>query len=164
MGIAADMLASWRHPRRIMQRRLDEGVREDRALIYLIAGCGLIFVAQWPRLAGLALRDPSTPLNARLGGALLAWLFIMPLVLYAVAALSHLLARALGGRGSWFSARLALFWALLAATPAWLANALVVGLGLPWAVQSVFGVVALGGFVLIWGASLYQAEKPGAPS
>ncbi len=56
------------------------------------------------------------------------------------------------------------FWALLAAAPAWLANGLVVGLGLPWGVQSVFGVVALGGFVVIWGASLYQAETTGAPS
>ncbi len=164
MGIAADMLISWRHPRQVIRRRLAEGVREDRALIYLMAGCALIFVAQWPRLTGLALADPSTPLNARLGGALMAWLFIMPLVLYAVAAVSHLLARALGGRGSWFSARLALFWALLAAAPAWLANGLVVGLGLPWGVQSVFGVVALGGFVVIWGASLYQAETTGAPS
>ena len=164
MGITADIFKSWRHPRQVMARRLAEGRREDRALIFLMAGCLLIFVAQWPRLQRLAIEDPATSLEIRLGGALLGWLFIMPLVLYALAGLSHLIARALGGQGNWFGARLALFWAVLAAAPAWLINGLVIGLGVGNPVQGVVGVVALAGFLGIWGVSLFEAETTGAPA
>ena len=159
MGAALDTLRAWRHPRQIMGLRLSEGVREDRALIFLMVACFLIFVAQWPRLVRDATLDPSTPLDARLGGALLGWLFLVPLAFYAFAALSHLIARMLGGKGSWFSSRMALFWALLAAAPMWLLNGLVTALvDVTW-IRATTGAIALGGFLLIWAASLIEAES-----
>jgi hypothetical protein len=158
VSVTTDIVATWRSPRAVLRRHLQGGVREDRALVYLMLACGLIFVGQWPALQRAALADPSTPLDARMGGALMAWLFVAPLVLYAVAALTHLIARALGGRGTGYGARLALFWSLLAASPLWLLYGLVAGMIGPGPAMTATGVVAFAGFVVLWLGALIEAE------
>jgi hypothetical protein len=55
---------------------------------------------------------PGAPLQARLAITFFAWLMIWPLLFYGLGSLTHLIARALGGKGTFYSARLALFWAL----------------------------------------------------
>ena len=97
MALTQDILATYRGPRAVMRKHLGLGLREDRALMFLAIACVLIFVAQWPRLRREAFLDDAVPFNALLGGALMGWLFIAPLALYAIAALSHPIARALGG-------------------------------------------------------------------
>lgn len=149
----------YRVPRKVVRRQLGLGVREDRALMYLMLACGLIFVAQWPRLSREAYLDASVPLDARIGGALLGWFFVAPLGLYALAALSRIAARALGGQGSWYSARLALFWSLLAAAPMWLLNGLAAGFVGPGPGQQLISVLALGVFLVFWGISLHETER-----
>jgi len=134
-------------------------VREDRALIYLIVACALAFVAQWPSLARAAHLAPGIPLNARLGGALMGWMIIAPLGFYALAALSHLVARTLGGHGSWYGARVALFWTLLVVSPLWLLLGLVAGFIGPGATLKATGLALLVAFVAIWGNGLYVAER-----
>jgi hypothetical protein len=109
-----------------------------------MGACLLVFVSQWPVLSRQAYLDPSVPLDARMGGALMAWLFIVPLAAYVMAAASHLLAKVGGGRGTWFGARLALFWALLAASPLWLLNGLVAGFIGPGPALNLVGVIAWG--------------------
>ncbi len=163
MAATGDILRAWRSPRQAMRRQLAQGRREDRALVFLVTACVLIFVAQWPRLIRSAEADPSVPLDARVGGALLAWVFLVPLALYGVAALSHLLARLMGGKGDWYGARLALFWSLLVATPLWLLNGLLAGLTGAETLQVLIGALALFGFIAVWLLSLYEAEK-GGPS
>jgi len=163
MSIATDIIATYRSPRQVMRRLLGMGVREDRALIYLMLGCGLVFVAQWPRLARQAQLDESVPLDALLGGALLGWLFLAPLGLYAIAAASRAIASLLGGRGSWFSARLALFWSLLAASPLWLLTGLTAGVLGPGAAQNLTGLLALATFLIFWLMSLLETERPASP-
>ncbi len=159
MSVTLDILRSYRRPREVMRRQLAGGERDDRALVYLIIACALIFVAQLPLLAREAYFHPEVPLEARMGGALLGWMAIAPLMFYVLAAVSHLLARVFGGRGSWFSARLALFWALLATTPLWLLQGLVAGLiGAGMALNLVGGLLA-GIFLFIWGSGLFVAEK-----
>lgn len=162
--MAADIVATYRSPRRVMRRHLAMGVREDSALVYLFAACGLIFVSRWPDLRRQAFVDDSVPFDALIGGALLGWLFIAPLALYALAAGSHLLARAMGGQGSWYTARLALFWALLAAAPLWLLNGLVAGFIGAGTQLTLTGVLALAVFLIFWGINLHQAEFAGAPA
>jgi len=161
MGLAVEIISAWRHPRRVMARLLSAGQREDRVLMFLMLGCLLIFISRWPDLARLAQLEPTPPLNARLGGALIGWLFIAPLIFYALAAVSRLVARMFGGRGSWYSARLALFWALLAASPLWLLNGLLAGFGAQPVLQNLVGAVALAAFALIWLSSLREAEFSG---
>lgn len=162
MGVATDILRAWRHPRQVMNARLAHGVREDSALAILMGACVLIFLSQWPRLMREAQFDPTKPLDIRLGGTLFAWLFVAPLALYLIAALSHVVAKIAGGSGSWFSARLALFWSLLVAAPLWVLNGLVDGLFGPGILLKVTGGLALLAFVVIWMASLIEAEGRGA--
>lgn len=157
MAVTTDIAATYRGPGRVMRRLLGMGQREDRALAFLMAGCVLVFVAQLPRLAREA-HVTGQELNMLLGASLLAWVIIAPLLLYGIAGLSHLLARALGGQGGWYGARLALFWALLAAAPLLLLHGLVAGLIGPGPARDGIGLLWLGVFLWFWIAGLRQAE------
>lgn len=159
MSVTGDILATYRRPGPVMRRLIAAGQREDRALAMLMAACILVFVAQVPQLARQAhLAEP--PLEMLLGASLLAWLMMAPLMLYGLAALSHLAARALGGRGDWYGARLALFWALLASSPVLLVHGLVAGLVGSGPARTGAGALWLAVFLWFWIAGLAQAERP----
>ena len=162
MSVTTDILALWRRPRPAFRAKLDEGLREDRAFAVLMAAAALSFVAQWPALARAAHLRPEVPLDARMAGALLGTVFLLPLLAYALAGFSHLAARLLGGRGSYYGARLALFWALLAAAPGVLLGGLVAGLAGPGAVAVLAGVLVFAGFLRLWLSMLVEAESAGA--
>lgn len=162
MTVAADIVMLWRQPRATFRAKLAQGRREDRALAVLIGACGLFFVAQWPTHARAAHLDPSVPLDARLGGALMASLFLLPLLAYGLAALSQLVLRLVGvGRGSYFGARLALFWAMLAAAPLMLAFGAVTGFVGPGPVSGMLGLAVFLAFLWLW-MTLLRAAQDGA--
>ena len=164
MAVTADIIRTWRGPRAVMRDLLARGRREDRALAYLIVFCLLVFVAQWPRLARTAAGFEPVP-----GGApasieqlmtytLFAWLTIWPLAFYAIAALSHIIARAFRGRGTFYTARLALFWSLLASVPLLLLYGLMAGFLGQVAGTHLVGAAWVAAFVWIWLQSLREAE------
>ena len=160
MAVTTDILRSYRRPGAVMRRLLAAGQREDRAIAILMGACLLIFVAQWPRLQREATLNPDAPpLDAQLGAALFAWLFIAPLLAYALAAVAHLVARALGGKtGTWYTARLGLFWTLLATTPLLLLHGLVAGFIGPGLEMTIVGALFMAAFFLIWGAALRESH------
>ncbi|MBB06205.1 YIP1 family protein [Pseudooceanicola sp.] len=158
MSIVADIAATYRRPAAILRRRLQAGQREDRALAVLMAGCALLFVAQWPRLARQAF-ETGAELDMLLAGSLMALIFILPLLFYGLAALSHLIGRVLGGQGDHHSARMALFWALLAASPAFLLHGLTQGFVGPGPQAAVTGALALAVFAWFWLAGLIAVER-----
>ena len=160
MPISSDMVATYRGPRKAFARLLSSEVREDRALMILMAGCLIAFVARWPALARQA-HISGDDLNMLLGGALMAWLFIAPLVLYALAALSHLLAKLLRGQGDWYGARVALFWSLLASSPLMLLNGLIEGFVGPGPGLQLVGLLWFIVFMWFWLSGLLEAERPG---
>jgi len=157
MAVTRDIAATYRGPGAVMRRLIGMGQREDRALAILMAGCVVMFVAQWPRLAREAYLT-GQELNPLLGGALLAWAFMAPLILYAVALISHWIARVFGGRGTGFGARMALFWALLAASPLVLLHGLVAGFVGPGPGLTAVGVVWFAAFAAFWALGLREAE------
>ena len=161
MPVTADITATYRKPGRVVGRLLQSGQREDRALAILMGFCTLMFVAQTPRLAREA-HLSGQDLNITLGGALLAWGFIAPLGLYLLAALSHLVARGLGGQGSWYGERLEVLWALLASTPVLLLNGLLAGFVGPGMGLQAVGLIWLAVFLWFWLAGLVRAERPGS--
>lgn len=166
MAVSTDIVATWRRPGRVMRKLLTMGRREDRALAILIAACFVIFVAQWPRISREAYLagEGAPPLEAQLSITFFAMLMIWPLMAYALAAVTHLLAKVAGGQGTWYSARLALFWSMLATSPAWLFHGMVAGFIGPGPEQTVAGVIVLVAFLAIWGISLREAERePEAP-
>jgi hypothetical protein len=157
MPVTRDIVATYRGPRRVVRRLLDMGVREDRALMILVVACIVVFVAQWPRLAREAhLTDQA--LNPLLGGALLGWLFIAPLLFYVLALVSHGVARLARGHGTAYGARLALFWAFLAASPLILLHGLMAGFVGPGAGLQLVGLIWCGVFGWFWLSGLYEAE------
>ncbi len=165
MPVTNDIVRTWRRPRAVMRDLLDQGRREDRAIMYLMVSCFLIFVAQWPRLRRVAegLEPSPFPPDVNFEGMMTYTFFgsviILPLIMYGIAALSHLVAKVLGGQGTWFGARLALFWTLLATTPLFLFYGLVRGL-IGHGTQAVFvGAIGAIAFVFIWIQSLREAES-----
>ncbi len=126
MSVSRNIVATYRGPARVIRALLGDGQREDRALAFLMGACALIFVAQLPRLAREA-HLTGDELNMLMGATLMAWIFIAPLLMYAIAALARVVGRVLGGQGSMYGARLALFWSLLASTPLLLLHGLVAG-------------------------------------
>ena len=157
MALIPDILASYRAPRAVLRRRLT-GADEVHALVTLILGCLMVWVAHWPVAARDAHLDPSIPLGGRLTGAGVAWMFIAPVLLYGLAALGHVIARAFGGQGSFFAARLALFWALLASAPLLLLNGLVSGFVGAGTGATIVGLIAVLGFLRIYLWGLIEAE------
>jgi hypothetical protein len=165
MAVTTDILRTWRKPRRVMRGLLAMGQREDRALAYLMAACIIIFIAQWPRLSRLAAgfegMGGATPeLSQLVAYEFLGWLIVWPLMFYMIAAVSHVATKIFGGQGTWYSARLALFWALLATTPAALLYGLMAGFVGPDQGTSLVGIIWIGSFTVIWVLSLIEAARP----
>lgn len=185
MSVSTDIPRSWLRPRAVMHRRLSGEPEEKVAFAYLAAASVLGFVAQLPGLVRTSREsDPELEAaivseSARVGvavpadltqakfealfsGALMGWIFIVPIVLYVVAFVVHQIARLIGGKGTGLDVRIATFWSVLAVTPALLLLGLTTGFVGPGPAQSIVGTVTLCGFIWIWLNSLYVAETPGA--
>jgi len=166
MAVSSDMMRTWRRPRAVMRDLLARGQREDLALAFLMSACIIIFIAQWPRLSRIAsgfdlAHGADVPeLSQLIAYEFLGWLMVWPLMFYAVAAISHVIAKLFGGKGTWYTARLALFWSLLATTPAALLYGLMAGfLGPVAAGTHLVGLVWLAAFAVIWLQTLREAES-----
>ena len=161
MAVSTDVVRTWRAPRRVMRHLLAMGQREDRAIAYLMAGCLVLFISRLPVLQREAvLGDGDFTRDASY--AFFGVMMILPLLFYGIAALSRLVLRAMGGQGTWYTARLALFWALLASTPVALFYGLLRGLNGNVAATQAVGALWLIGFVVIWVLCLREAEFPAA--
>lgn len=158
MAITRNITATYRGPRPVIRRMLSLGQREDRALAYLMAGCLVVFIAQLPRLAREA-HLQGEDLDMLMGASLMGWIFIAPLLLYVLAAFSHLVAKLFRGQGSHYGARLALFWALLASSPLMLLNGLVAGFIGPGFELQLVGLMWLVVFAWFWLGGLIEAER-----
>ena len=161
MALTTDIIASYRRPRAVL-RRLQGDRRDGRILVYLMLGCGLIFVAQWPRLARQAQLDDSISRDAWLAGALFGWIFLAPLAFYLLAGVLQLLLRFFG-RVDTFAVRLGLFWSVLAARPLMLLHGLAAGLLGPGPATTLLGLPAVAAFCLILVAGLRVALETRAP-
>ncbi len=102
--------------------------------------------------ASLAEEDPvAAVLSARLFGAV----FVLPLVLYALAGLVHLGLRVFGARPKIRETRIALFWSLLLSTPLML----LAGLGsavLPEIGQTALSLIVFSAFLAIFSAAIAE--------
>lgn len=163
MSATQEILRTYRAPRRVMRRLLEALVSDDRpearVLVYLLTGCLIVFVGQVPGLLALPMDAPDAPpREALLGITFFGWLFVWPLLFYLLAALSHLVARLFGGKGSYLTARAALFWTVFAVSPLMLLRGMVeTGFGAGTELMAVDFVVGLA-FCALWSISLLEAE------
>ena len=157
MSVTADIVESWRRPQAVVRRLLGQARSEPFAFSLLGTGLVLLFVSLTPFLAREAYLSPEQPLTQRLLAAALAMAATVPLW-YLLASFGHLVARVLGGKGSFYAARVALFWALVAASPALLVSGMVRGM-VGGGRSDVIGLIAAGVFVLFWILMLREAER-----
>jgi hypothetical protein len=157
-GFAAQIMSSYRTPGAVVGRMLAASPREDRLLAILMAAAVLVFLSQWPVARRAAMLDPSVPFQARLSGAMMATLFILPLGAYVLAGVTHFASRLMGGRGTGYGARVALFWALLCAAPLALVQGLVAGIAGQGALTVAVGVAVFAAFLWVWLSGLWVAE------
>lgn len=157
MSVTADILESWRRPGVVVRRLLGQR-SEPFAFSLLVTGLILLFVSLAPFLAREAYYQPDQPLTQRLLAAALAMAATVPLW-YGLAAIGHLVARLMGGKGSYYGARVALFWALVAASPAVLVSGLVRGLRGTGGATDFLGLIAALAFTGFWLVMLREAER-----
>lgn len=158
MPVTQDIVATYRGPRRVMRRLLEMGKREDRALVILLFGCVLAFVAQSPWQARLAFFDPGVPLEARLYWSALFWILIVPLLFYVLSFASYLAIRLLKKGATAYGARLALFWAFLASSPFMLLLGLIAGFIGPGAGLQVVSAIWCAVFLWFWMSNLREVR------
>lgn len=152
MGLIPRIFLSWRAPGRAVRGM--QGISEPALLALLLGTMAVYFVAQWPAHARAAALDPAVPLQARLGGALMATMFLMPLAVMTLALVAGLVARALGLGIDGYRSRLALIWALAATAPAMLLAGLVQGFIGRGPALTLVHVVAGAAFFIFWIAGL----------
>ena len=165
MAVSTDILQTWRGPRAVYRRLLAMGQREDRAIAILMAACFLIFIAQWPRLvrASQGIDSPTgievPALDRLMAYEFMGWLMVWPLALYIIAGLVVLLMRSFGAGITGYGGRLALFWALLASTPAMLFYGLLRGLNGDVIATKLAGAVWIAALLLFWAFGLWAANQ-----
>ncbi len=130
---------------------------ESALLAYLLFALLVSFAARLPGLlvTGQSLPNPASFIGAQFVAAVLFGALFM----YLLAALSRLIARMFGGRGTHQTARLALFWVLLALQPLVILNAVFRYAGMTegpqLAVSIVFGAI----FFFVWLTFLLAMER-----
>lgn len=158
MAVTTDILSSWRNPRQGIRRHLARGVSEPFAFSLLLVFLVLAFVGQWPQAAREAFLAGETSAAPRVLARGLAVLATIPFW-YALAAAGRLGGRLLGGQGTWYAARLALFWALATVSPLMLLQGLVAGMIGPgpglWLILALVGAA----FLWLWLTMLHEVER-----
>ena len=105
-GFLPEIINAYGGLRASMRAQMDREPGEERLLALLAYGCFVIFLSFLPRLFATDLSQ--TP-DQSIAGGIIMWFFVvmffLPLVLYGVAAVSHLIAKAFGAKGRNFNAR-----------------------------------------------------------
>jgi hypothetical protein len=158
MAVTSDILRTWTRPSAVIRDHLALGPREDRALVFLMAGCFVLFIARLPQFARTA-NETGLGIERDVAYGLFGTMFLLPLILYALALVSFVLTRPLLPALTPTSARLTLFWALLAASPAALFYGLVAGFIGPGSQMTLAGLIWVAAFGVFWLSGLIAAGR-----
>jgi hypothetical protein len=124
MPLLSNISAAYKAPKVEMRRHISDGIREEQTLFFAMLFGGLSFLSLLPDIAKRAfLADESLPAMA--AAQFIASVFMMPLLMYGIAAISHVVLGRFGGQGDHIGARRALFWAAIATAPVMLFSAIL---------------------------------------
>ena len=157
MSVTRDILLSHIKPRMVMARLRSMGLREDRALAMLMGGCIVLFMSQWPFRARQAHIEGGT-LTDMIQNDLVGIIFVLPLIAYGLAAMLRIISRLFGAKADYYSARLALFWTLLATSPLAILSGLVKAFIGPGIQNNIVGFLYIAFFLWILINSLRESE------
>ena len=96
MAVTSDIVATYRGPGKVMSGLLAQGRNEVRVLMFALMSGLLIFVALSPYQARAAHLDPEGPLAVRQYWSAFFWIFLMPFLLYLLAAMVWAVSRVAG--------------------------------------------------------------------
>jgi hypothetical protein len=184
MAVTRDIPRAWVRPRKTVADLLAREPGERVAFVYLAAASVLGFVSQLPRLVRES-REPNPNFDAQLveearqagmdvsdvvglkfdafiSGAIMSWIFVVPILMYFLAWIIHGIARLIGGRGTGLRVRVAFFFSFLAVTPVLLLLGLTSGFVGPGPAETLVGLLLVSGFIWISLNALHAAEKPDA--
>jgi hypothetical protein len=156
MALTSDIVESWHSPRRVVRRLRGAGRSEPFVFTFLFVFLLMAIVSAAPFLARQAALE-NGPVAPRLLGAVYGAVVAVP-ILYVFAALGHLVARLMGGSGTFYDGRLALFWALACATPGMLFLGLVRAFSGGGPVITGLGLALFVAFITIYSLMLREVE------
>lgn len=157
MAFLADIAKSWRSPSRGIRAHLARPRSEAFIFTFLFVFLMLTFVGLWPQAARETFLHPEVPIEQRMLAAALALCATIPFW-YLLAVLSQIVARALGGRGDYYGARLALFWALACTGPLMLLMGMVQGFIGPGMQANATGIAVGLAFLWLWTQMLREVQ------
>ena len=138
-----------------MKRYLEDGIREEQTLFFAILFGLLSFLSLLPALAKHAFLTNES-LSALASAQFISSVFMMPLLMYGIAAVSHLILKYFGGQGDYIGARRALFWAALVTTPAILLTSIAEAYFSE--ISTILSVITTMIFVWQWVSNLKELE------
>jgi len=138
-----------------MKRYLEDGIREEQTLFFAILFGLLSFLSLLPALAKHAFLTNES-LSALAAAQFISSVFMMPLLMYGIAAVSHLILKYFGGQGDYIGARRALFWAALVTTPAILLTSITEAYFSE--ISTILSVITTMIFVWQWVSNLKELE------
>lgn len=138
-----------------MKRHLDNGIREEQTLFFAILFGLLSYLSLLPALAKHAFLTNES-LSALAAAQFISSVFMMPLLMYGIAAVSHLILKYFGGQGDYIGARRALFWAALVTTPAILLTSIAEAYFSE--ISTILSVITTMIFIWQWFSNLKELE------
>lgn len=126
MSVVINISKTYYKPIQTYSKLFASGASEKENLAYLVGGCFISFIAEWPAQARLAFENQQ-PVDGLMGAILLSNLFLLPLVFYLISMIIYFFAKIFRSNILAFEVRLIVFWAYLAATPMLLLVGLVEG-------------------------------------
>jgi len=155
MTLISEINASYRTPKLEMRRQIEDGIREEQTLFFALLFGLLSFLSLLPEIAKRAyITDDS--LSALAAAQFIASVFMMPLLMYGIAALSHIILAKFGGQGDHVGTRRALFWAAVVTSPIILASS-VLSIYFP-VVKISLAILTTFIFIWQWTSNLKELE------
>lgn len=159
MPVTQDIMRTYRAPRRVVRRLYAMGPREDRAIMWLMVGCFLMFLAGLPGLQRDSVQNGTDFQQATIY-AFFALLMLLPLVFYGIAAVLFLLTKLARPAITGYGARIAVFWGWLAATPLALFYGVLVGFnGVDHRGTVLIGALWLAVLLWFWISGLAEVSR-----
>ena len=159
MPVSRDISQMYRRPRQVVRALYDMGVREDRAIAWLMIGCFLVFLSRLPALQRMAVQGYGNFQQDTIY-AFFALMMIAPLLFYLIAVILFGITRLFRPAATAYGARLAVFWGWLAAAPLALFYGLLVGFnGLEHPGTVMIGAVWLVVLLWFWISGLAETSK-----
>lgn len=161
-GFVADIIGAYGGLRASMRNQIERGNDEPRMMAYLAFGCFTIFLSFLPRLLATDLSGTGQSIAAGIIVWFFAVMFFVPLILYGIAAISHMISKAFGATGPYQNARHALAWASVVLSPVLIFKAMLgsvfITFGMPTGVATLNALLVLV-ILRIWGAFLAESEN-----